>query len=170
MKNLVWVIFAVSLSGCLSVALKAQNGTVVRTVGETNLFRPSVSLLEVVKCVQDETGHYETIKIDQDETVGCYGRWQPVATVQGTQAGALTGLGGAMVQGSAIVGAGYLLADGIRDQKPNHTQVNQSGGNANAGASANPISSSSAGAVATQSQQAHSTSSAVSNPAMGGMD
>lgn len=133
------------LSGCVGTAIKAENGLIVRSAGETSLLRPSWSIGEVSKCVQDETGRYEEVDVD-GETVGCYGRFLPIATVQGTQAGALTGLAGAMVTGGAIVGGAYLLGDGIRDSgdSTNLSNDSQSSSRAKAGARASSSSRSSA--------------------------
>ena len=104
----------VLLSGCVSSGLTVSDGLVIRTAGETNLLRPSLSVMEVSKCVTDRSGRYEEVQTEEG-TVGCYGQFVPIATVQGTQAGAMTGLGGAAIQGGAIVGGAYLLGDGIRD-------------------------------------------------------
>lgn len=116
------------LTGCTGINIKAQDGMVVRTVGETNLLRPSLSVMEVVKCVPGDARHYEEIVVN-DEKVGCHGQFVTIATVQGTQAGALTGLGSAAIQGGAIVGGAYLIGDGIRDSADN-TSVSQVGGGA----------------------------------------
>ena len=116
------VMSLVMLSGCVSHKLTYEDGMRIRTAGETNLLRPSLSVLEVSVCVK-QTGLQET-HVHDGKTETCEGFYHPLATVQGTQSGALTGLGGAMVQGGAIVGGAYLLGDGIRDSS---TEVSQNG-------------------------------------------
>ena len=113
------------MSGCVSAGTEYRDGMRIRTAGETNLLRPSLSVMDVAICVE-EPDRVETNMVN-GETEVCQGTYQSLATVQGTQSGALTGLGGAMVQGGAIVGGAYLLGDGIRDSA---SQVNQTGGGA----------------------------------------
>ena len=143
------LILLMMLTGCVSVGMKADQGMIVRTVGETNMFRPSLSVMEVSKCVQDSSGRYEEIQTE-DGAVGCYGQFMPVAVMQGTQAGALTGLGSAAIQGGAIVGGAYLLGDGIRDSGDN-TNVNNDS-SSRSGAKSSSRSSSRASAKQSQHQ------------------
>lgn len=138
------------LTGCVSVGTKAEQGMIVRTVGETNMFRPSLSVMEVSKCVQDSSGRYEEVQTG-DGPVGCYGQFMPVAVVQGTQAGALTGLGSAAIQGGAIVGGAYLLGDGIRDSGDSTNVSNDSSSKSRS----NSASLSSSKASAKQAQGQH---------------
>ena len=138
------------LSGCVSAEVRYDDGMRIRTAGETNLFRPSLSVMEVSVCVPEEG--LNEISVDSNgETETCNGYYTPIATVQGTQSGSLTGLGGAMVQGGAIVGGAYLLGDGIRDSA-SRTDVNQNGGGANSNATSKARSSSSSKQYQSQHQ------------------
>lgn len=137
MRYAVCLVFAVLVSGCMSTGLKVENGMIVRTAGETNMFRPSLSVMQVLTC-HHEDGVTETLTVDE-ETISCSGRFVSEATVQASQAGAMTGIGGAVVQGGAIVGGAHLLGQGIGRSG---TTVNQSGGGASAnaqGGSANQL-------------------------------
>ena len=124
MKSAVLVVVgSVLLGGCAaSSTLKLENGLLIEEAGQTNLFRPSLSVMQVSKCVEQE-GVTTVIDIDGNSHT-CYGKYVPIAVVQGTQAGSMTGLGGAMIQGGAIVGGAYLLADGIRDSGDRTTNTN----------------------------------------------
>lgn len=156
----------VILSGCVGTSVRYEDGMRIRTAGETNLFRPSLSVLDVAICVE-APGTVETNAVD-GETEICQGTYQPLATVQGTQAGALTGLGGAMVQGGAIAAGAYLLGDGIRDSA---SRVTQTGGGANSEASAQggqARSSSKASAYSKSQQSQHQRQSQM--PMMPGRD
>lgn len=153
------------LTGCVSTGYKSSDGMLVRTAGETNMFRPSLSVMEVSKCVTDSTGRYEEVQTD-DGVVGCYGTFMPIATVQGTQAGALTGLGSAAIQGGAIVGGAYLLGDGIRDSGDSTSLSNDSSSKSKSNSRSNSSSRSSA----RQNQGQHQRQSQMqTNGMMGGM-
>ena len=116
-----WIVMAMGLlmMGCASHGTRYENGLMIRSAGETNMFRPSLSVLEVRSC----RGAIEMVE-EQEVCRGDYG--EPM-WVHASQSGALTGLGGAVVQAGAVVGASYLLADGIRDSA---SEVNQTGGGA----------------------------------------
>lgn len=121
----------VFMTGCgMTSNIKMENGLLIQEAGQTNLFRPSLSVMQVSKCVPEE-GITTVIDVDGNSET-CYGRFMPIATVQGTQAGSMSGIGSAAIQGGAIVGGAYLLADGIRDsgdETTNNTSSN--GGNSN---------------------------------------
>lgn len=130
MRTLIWCWVLVLVSGCaMTSEMKLENGLLIQEVGQTNLFRPSNSVLRVSECVR-EPNRTQVVMIDGHEEV-CHGRWMPVALVQGTQPGSLTGVFGAMIQGGAIVGGAYLLADGI-GESGSTTNVEQEGGGAEA--------------------------------------
>lgn len=78
--------------------------------------------MQVSKCVPEE-GVTTVIDVDGNSET-CYGRFVPIATVQGTQAGSMSGIGSAAIQGGAIVGGAYLLANGIEDSGSNTTNNN----------------------------------------------
>ena len=129
-QGLLVVMVAALLGGCAaSSTLKLENGLLIEEAGQTNMFRPSLSVMQVSKC-QPEEGVTTVIRVDDvDQT--CYGRFIPIAVVQGTQAGSLTGLGGAMIQGGSIVGAAYLLSEGIEEsgsKTTNNNDTSSSGG------------------------------------------
>ena len=130
-QGLVIGLCAVVLGGCgMTSNIKMENGLLIQEAGQTNLFRPSLSVMQVSKCVQEE-GVTTVIDVDGNSET-CYGRFVPIATVQGTQAGSMSGIGSAAIQGGAIVGGAYLLADGIRDSGDsvtNNNDTSSSGGN-----------------------------------------
>ena len=133
------IVGATFFTGCLSVGTQYQDGLRVRTVGDTNWLRPSLSFMQVEECV--ESSGVKHVVIDKEggdvSKQVCHGTYRPVAQVQGTQAGAATGIFGAMVQGGAIVGGAYLLGDGIRDSADKTSlSSNQEGGGASANAKA----------------------------------
>jgi len=171
MRNvLVLLTSVVLLSGCVSAGTTYQDGMRVRTIGETNLLRPSLSVMEVSVCVHDEHANTTYTDVLDGEAQSCHGEYVPMATVQGTQSGALTGLGGAMIQGGAIVGGAYLLGDGIRDSA---SQVNQNGGGANSNSEAKAKSRSSSKSSSKQYQsqyQRQSQRQTQPMPMMGGGD
>ena len=116
------------LGGCgMTSNIKMENGLLIQEAGQTNLFRPSLSVMQVSKCVQEE-GVTTVIDVDGNSET-CYGRFVPIATVQGTQAGSMSGIGSAAIQGGAIVGGAYLLADGIRDSGDSVTNNNETSSN-----------------------------------------
>lgn len=132
------LVLLVLVTGCGATStIKLENGMLIEEAGQTNMFRPSLSVLQVSKC-QEQEGVTTVIDIDGNSHT-CYGKYVPVAVVQGTQAGSMTGLGGAMIQGGAIVGGAYLLADGIRDsgdETTNNNNTSSNGGNSNSLSSA----------------------------------
>jgi len=122
------VLCAMVLGGCgMTSNIKMENGLLIQEAGQTNLFRPSLSVMQVSKCVREE-GVTTVIDVDGNSET-CYGRFVPVATVQGTQAGSMSGIGSAAIQGGAIVGGAYLLADGIRDSGDSVTNNNDTSSN-----------------------------------------
>ena len=145
----VGVMCVLLLTGCISSNVKYEHGMRIATAGETNLFRPSLSVMAVEVCIPKEGRHTMDI-VDGDEH-HCYGEYKNVATVQGTQAGALTGIGSAAIQGGAIVGGAYLLGDGIRDSADN-TNVSQQGGGATAKSGSRSSSSSQSSSRQSQGQ------------------
>lgn len=132
MRVLLVMVMGLMMMGCVGSGIKAENGMIIRTAGETNMFRPSLSVMEVLTCVKVE-GQLTQITVD-GVTETCNGEFKQLALVQGTQAGAMTGIGSAAVQGGAIVGAGYLIGKGIGDSGST-TNVNQEGGGAVSGSS-----------------------------------
>ena len=117
------VLGSVVLGGCgMTSNIKMENGLLIQEAGQTNLFRPSLSVMQVSKCVPEE-GVTTVVDVDGNSET-CYGRFVPIATVQGTQAGSMSGIGSAAIQGGAIVGGAYLLADGIRDSGDSTTNNN----------------------------------------------
>lgn len=141
MRVLVVMCLGLGLMGCVGSGIKAENGMIIRTAGETNMFRPSLSVMEVLTCVKAE-GQLTQITVDGVTEV-CNGEFKQLALVQGTQAGAMTGIGSAAVQGGAIVGAGYLVGKGIADSGST-TNVNQEGGGAESNSGALSLSGASA--------------------------
>lgn len=141
------------MTGCGATStIKLENGLLIEEAGQTNLFRPSLSVMQVSKCQQQE-GITTVVDIDGSSHT-CYGKYVPVAVVQGTQAGSMTGLGGAMIQGGAIVGGAYLLADGIRDSgstTTNNNDTSSNGGNSNSLSSSRSDALSQSGASAAAS-------------------
>lgn len=127
-QGLVIGLCAMVLGGCgMTSNIKMENGLLIQEAGQTNLFRPSLSVMQVSKCVQEE-GVTTVIDVDGNSET-CYGRFVPIATVQGTQAGSMSGIGSAAIQGGAIVGGAYLLADGIRDSGDSVTNNNETSSN-----------------------------------------
>lgn len=128
---LVVLLVAVLLGGCgMTSNMKYENNMLIQEVGQTNLFRPSMSVMRISECVPEEDV-VTVIDIDGNSKT-CYGRFVEVVKVQGTQAGSLTGIGSAAIQGGAIVGGAYLLADGIRDsgdETTNNNNTSSDGGN-----------------------------------------
>ena len=164
----VGVMCVLLLTGCISSNVKYDHGMRIATAGETNLFRPSLSVMAVEVCVPEESRH--TVDVVDGDEHHCYGEYKNVATVQGTQAGALTGLGSAAIQGGAIVGGAYLLGDGIRDSADN-TNVNQQGGGASAKSGSRSSSSSQSSSRQFQGQyQKQSQSQMQTNGMMRGRD
>lgn len=153
MRVFLAVLVLVLMTGCGATStLKMENGLLIEEAGQTNLFRPSLSVLQVSKC-QEQDGVTTVIDIDGNSHT-CYGKYVPVAVVQGTQAGSMTGLGGAMIQGGAVVGGAYLLADGIRDSgstTTNNNDTSSNGGNSNSLSSSRSDSYSQSGASAAAS-------------------
>ena len=139
------------LGGCgMTSNIKMENGLLIQEAGQTNLFRPSLSVMQVSKCVQEE-GVTTVIDVDGNSET-CYGRFIPIATVQGTQAGSMTGIGSAAIQGGAIVGGAYLLANGIEDsgsETTNNNSTSSNGGNSLSSARSDSFSNSNAAAAAT---------------------
>ena len=127
-QGLVIGLCAVVLGGCgMTSNIKMENGLLIQEAGQTNLFRPSLSVMQVSKCVREE-GVTTVIDVDGNSET-CYGRFVPIATVQGTQAGSMSGIGSAAIQGGAIAGGAYLLADGIRDSGDSVTNNNETSSN-----------------------------------------
>ena len=119
------------LPACVSSQVTYDNGLRIRTAENTNFLTPSLSVMEVSACKDDVESNYTTMhQEDDDAPQVCYGGYEPVALVHGSQSGAGTGLMKAAITGGAVVGTGYLLADGIRDSAA-RTNINQSGGGAN---------------------------------------
>ena len=152
MKGLVvsLVLGSVVLGGCgMTSNIKMENGLLIQEAGQTNLFRPSLSVMQVSKCVQEE-GVTTVIDVDGNSET-CYGRFVPIATVQGTQAGSMSGIGSAAIQGGAIVGGAYLLANGIEDSgstTTNNNDTSSNGGNSLSSARSDAYSNSNAAAAA----------------------
>lgn len=120
--------------------------------GNTEAFRPSLSVTVVQECVK-ERGYHETTRIN-DKVYHCDGQYKLVGTPYGTQPGYMTGVLGGVVQGGAIVGGAYLLADGIRDsgsETTNNNNTESNGGNSNSLSSARSDSYSQSGASAAAS-------------------
>lgn len=151
----IWMIVVVAmvLGGCgMTSNIKMENGLLIQEAGQTNLFRPSLSVMQVSKCVPEE-GVTTVVDVDGNSET-CYGRFVPIATVQGTQAGSMSGIGSAAIQGGAIVGGAYLLADGIRDsgsETTNNNNTESNGGNSNSLSSARSDAYSQSGASAAAS-------------------
>ena len=159
----------VVVTGCTGINIKAENGMIVRTASDTNMFSPSLAVMEVSKCVPDTTGNYEEVDIN-GEKVGCYGKFVPFATVQGTQPGALSGIGSAAIQGGAIVGGSYLLADGIRDSGDSTNLNNDSNSSSNSRSVSKSNSSSRASSLSKSRSNSSSMSNGNGNNGRGGMD
>ena len=124
------------LPACVSSQVTYDNGLRIRTAENTNFLTPSLSVMEVSACKDDVESNYTTMhQEDDDAPQVCYGGYEPVALVHGSQSGAGTGLMNAAITGGAMVGTGYLLADGIRDSAA-RTNINQNGGGANSTSSA----------------------------------
>ena len=151
MKQGMLIVLAVVLGGCgMTSTVKMQDGLLIQEVGQSNLFRPSMSVMQVSRC-QAEEGVTTVVDIDGNSKT-CYGRFVPVATVQGTQSGSMSGVFGAAIQGGTIVGGAYLLADGIRDggsKTTNNNSTSSNGGNSFNSNKNEPYSISNAGASAT---------------------
>lgn len=152
MKVLLSVVGIMLLTGCAGQPVSiVENMRFIRD-GNTEAFRPSLSVTVVQECVK-ERGYHETTRIN-DKVYHCDGQYKLVGTPYGTQAGSMTGLGGAMIQGGAIVGGAYLLADGIRDSgstTTNNNETSSNGGNSNSLSSARSDSYSQSGASAAAS-------------------
>ena len=144
------VLGSLLLGGCgMTSNIKMENGLLIQEAGQTNLFRPSLSVMQVSKCVQEE-GVTTVIDVDGNSET-CYGRFVPIATVQGTQAGSMSGIGSAAIQGGAIVGGAYLLANGIEDSgstTTNNNDTSSNGGNSLSSARSDAYSNSNAAAAA----------------------
>jgi hypothetical protein len=131
-----FAVLAVLLGGCgMTSSMKMENGLLIQEVGQTNLFRPSMSVMRISECVPED-GVTTVIDIDGNSKT-CYGRFVEVVKVQGTQAGSLTGLGGDAIQGGFMLGTGIVVADGIRDSGSKTTNNNNTTGGSSSNTNAN---------------------------------
>ena len=142
------ILLSLLLVGCMGVKTTYQDGLRVRTIEKTNWFAPSLALMEVAQCSEVKGDTLKTVVIDKEAgeltRTECEGEYRSIATIHGTQPGAMTGVFGAVIQGGAIVGGAALIGDGLKKSGDN---VEQSGGGAISQSKSRSYSRSSASAV-----------------------